>query len=367
MIEGITVYQFVYAIVMALGVVDILLLITIYAARLVNLVDKRLFAFYSGQVYQLMGALATGVADELLPVIKKNIWSRRAFLVVCCEEMPRLNQVGKIRLSVILETQGVIDYLIVLLTSVSTAQRLRACYYLGQLHSEKAVPCLKKMIVSREYHLSQAALVALAKIGRNSGISIVLEKLLGDKRYPVERMADIVSVIMQHKPQRLLRMAIETTNIEMKVIAVAALGRSKYEEAFPLFVELLQHSDSEIRVKSAKGLIGSNYQPAIGILIDRLKNDDSWVVKVACARALGSLQAFEAVGALFDALRHTNWWVRTAVVDALITMGTSIIPFIQRQVRIETDTFAHDRLEEILQYFEIGKVIGGGFNGGNMD
>lgn len=367
MIEGITVYQFVYAIVVALGVIDGLLLITIYVIRFVNLVDKRLFDYYTRQVHQLMGALATGVADELLPIIKKNSWSRRAFLVICCEQMSRLNQVGKTRLSVILETQGVVDYLLGLLTSVWTARRLRACYYLGQLHSKKAVPFLKKMITSREYHLSQAALVALAKIGRDSGILIVLEKLLGDKRYPVERMADIVSVIMKHKPQRLLRMASETTNIQMKVIAVAALGRSKDEQAFPLFVELLQHSNSEIRVKSAKGLIGSNYQPAIGNLTDRLKNDDFWVVKVACARALGSLQAFEAVGVLFDALRHTNWWVRTAVVDALINMGTSIIPFVQRQVRIETDTFAHDRLKEILQYFEIDRVIGGDLKGGNMD
>ncbi len=356
--DQITIYQFVYTIVTLLFVIDVFVFAALCLVQMFSKIDNWLLGYYKKKVYQLIDAIAAGMPEELLPAVKINYWSRRALLTVACEEMPRLNKIGRAKLSVVLESQGIFDHLIAMLSSLWLARRLKACYYLGQLNCGKAILKLKKLATDRDYRLSEAALVALAKIGHGSDFSFVLEDLLGDKRFSVERMADIVSEIMQRKPQRLLKLAMETSNQQIKLVAVTALGKIKYEPAFPLFVELLRYPDNEIRVKSAKGLIGSNYQAAVDPLIERLKNDETWVVKVACARALGSLQALEALEALKDGLRHSNWWVRTAASEALSRMGEKIIPFIQHQITIETDRFAIDRLGEVLYFLITEKATG---------
>ncbi|MDR3588252.1 MAG: HEAT repeat domain-containing protein [Negativicutes bacterium] len=317
---------------------------------------------YKDQVGRLIEAI---VDEQPLPKIKKNSWSRRAFLMIATEKMPGLEPKQKKILQTVLIEQGVVNYLLGTLSSFFVRSQLRACYYLGNLQILQAARPLEKAILSRNFDVSQAALVALAKIGRDVDVTVDPLKVLNNRRFTIERRADFVSEIMASSPEKLFDLVQEPHDVQVKLATLVALGKMNYQPAFPLFVELLKHPESEVRIKSAKGLFGSDYREAIPALTQQLNEDDDWVVKVACARTLGSLQASESAAALIHALRHSHWWVRTAAADALQMMGDSVIEMIQEQMEVETDRFALDRMSEIVYNQRIYEA--GGAESGRLD
>jgi HEAT repeat protein len=345
LILGVSLYQIIMGLIIGLAVCNAVLLVLIFVGRIINYIDKSLLDSNKVRVRRLIRAI---VDDQPLPVIKKNSWSRRAFLIVATEEMPNLNPEQKNILQTSLIEYGVVHYLLKALSSFFVRSQLRACYYLGQLQTFQAARPLERAILSRNFDVSQAALVALAKIGRDVDIRIDPLKVLNNHRFTIERRADFVSEIMANSPEKLFVLMQETQDLPVKLATLVALGKLNYQPAFPVFVELLKHPESEVRIKSAKGLFGSDYQEAIPALTQQLSDDDNWVVKVACARTLGSLQASESADTLIHALRHSHWWVRTAAADALQMMGDSVIDVVLAQMEVETDQFAHDRMVEIV-------------------
>jgi HEAT repeat protein len=112
-------------------------------------------------------------------------------------------------------------------------------------------------------------------------------------------------------------------------VTLAFLVRSGGPEAGPFVVEGIKHPNWEVRMAASNLLLQlspSSYKPAIGLLIEGLK-DPSYFVSARCARCLFYLgaDAKEAAPALLALLKHPDkdfWEARSYGAGALAAIGT---------------------------------------------
>ena len=112
-------------------------------------------------------------------------------------------------------------------------------------------------------------------------------------------------------------------------VTLAFLLRSGGPEAGPFVVEGIKHPNWEVRMAASNLLLQlspSSYKPAIGLLIEGLK-DPSYFVSARCARCLFYLgaDAKEAAPALLALLKHPDkdfWEARSYGAGALAAIGT---------------------------------------------
>jgi hypothetical protein len=75
-------------------------------------------------------------------------------------------------------------------------------------------------------------------------------------------------------------------------------------------------------------------------------HDESWLVRMECARALGRIGMDEDASVLADLSRDIAWWVRYRATEALIALSGEVA--LDARAHVEQDAFARDMMRHVL-------------------
>ncbi len=124
--------------------------------------------------------------------------------------------------------------------------------------------------------------------------------------------------------------------------AIGFLGAAQDSVVGPVLLRMLSDSDEMVRNEAAESLGLVRYSPAVGVLVDLLRADPSWLVRASVAEALGSYPGHGAA-ALVECVRDTDEYgaVRRYAIDSLGRRGE----LTRSEISALTEEFGRD--EEI--------------------
>ncbi|KOG31396.1 HEAT repeat domain-containing protein [Streptomyces resistomycificus] len=184
-----------------------------------------------------------------------------------------------------------------------------------------AVPFLVEMArhpdAVRQWH----AIEALGKIGDAAAVPALAERLSApNARTRWEAVAALGRIGAPSTPA-LVAPALADPDGTVRSTAVQTLDWTRFPgDTLATLARLLHDTDLVVRMYSAQALGTLADVRAVSLLVDAL-DDDPNVVRAA-ALSLGSLKADAAVSALVRVLRHEREWVRDAVSEALLQIGS---------------------------------------------
>lgn len=147
----------------------------------------------------------------------------------------------------------------------------------------------------------------------------------------------------------LIKKVLNDESLQIRSMAIFALGLKPTEECFPLLVRLLEGDpDYGIRADAAGALGYLGDIRAVESLIHALYEDTDWLVRFSAAVSLGNLRDPRADAALIQALQSSETVIQQAAIAALGEIGAvhalpQILSFAQSE-----DWLVRQRLAEAL-------------------
>ncbi|PSN10852.1 phycocyanin alpha phycocyanobilin lyase [filamentous cyanobacterium CCT1] len=155
----------------------------------------------------------------------------------------------------------------------------------------------------------------------------------------------------------LIRQALDDKNLQIRSMAVFALGIKPDEEAFDILVNLLTTDpDYGIRADAAGALGYLEDQRAFGPLVRAFYEDSDWLVRFSAAVSLGNLKDPRAHDVLMQALQSEETVMQQAAIAAVGEIGDveavdEILKFAQSE-----DWLVRQRLAEALGHLPSPKT-----------
>jgi HEAT repeat protein len=147
----------------------------------------------------------------------------------------------------------------------------------------------------------------------------------------------------------LIKQAIHDKNLQIRSMAVFALGLKPDEDAFDILIRLLK-SDPDYGIRAdAAGALGYLEDPrAFETLVRAFYEDTDWLVRFSAAVALGNLKDPRAHDVLMEALKSDEVVLQQAAISAIGEIGDvdaveAILNFAQSD-----DWLVRQRLAEAL-------------------
>jgi HEAT repeat protein len=137
-------------------------------------------------------------------------------------------------------------------------------------------------------------------------------------------------------------------------LSVRSLGLIGDPSAEPALLAALESSYVDVRVRAVAALAGAGTPRCVPALI-RALGDPAWEVQSQAAKALGRHLAVEAVEPLRDALRDGSWWVRFNSAAALAEIPGGLEGLIEASM--DDDPFARDMARARLGALGLGQRV----------
>lgn len=156
----------------------------------------------------------------------------------------------------------------------------------------------------------------------------------------------------------LIKKVLTDENIQVRSMAVFALGIKQTPECLPLLLEVLETEDDYGIRASAAGALGYlQDEQALEPLLRVFYEDTSWLVRFSAAVALGNIQNPRARDALIQALDSEEVLLHQAAIAALGEIGAiDAVDQILRFVAAE-DWLVRQRLAEALGKLPCDKAL----------
>jgi HEAT repeat protein len=156
----------------------------------------------------------------------------------------------------------------------------------------------------------------------------------------------------------LIEKVLNDENLQLRSMAVFALGIKATANSYPILVSLLENDpDYGIRADAAGALGYLEDQRAFNSLVRAFYEDTDWLVRFSAAVALGNLKDPRAVDVLLQALDSPETVIQQAAIAALGEIkAVGIVDRILRFTDAE-DWLIRQRLAEALGYMPTEKSI----------
>lgn len=198
--------------------------------------------------------------------------------------------------------------------------RRNAAQALGALRDQRAVGPLLEALKDRTVTVRQRAIVALGRIKDVQALPALVDILLENRRESYEANQAIRKFGKKALPE-LIRAFERTKNRQLMLLLI----EMKYEGAFDLVVQLLESKEFSMPQTAIREMGTLGDRRAIPHLIPQL-NSNNPISRAESARALGKLEATEAVPAMLNLLKddelygpHSN--IYHAVTEAFQMLG----------------------------------------------
>ncbi|MCI0749781.1 MAG: HEAT repeat domain-containing protein [Nevskiales bacterium] len=251
------------------------------------------------------------------------------------------------RLHPVLERLHLHEHQLTALRHRDWTRRAHAASWLGVLHYRNAIPALIAALQDEMLDVRIAAAYALVRLEAGEAVKPVLFGLALPGAWPLQRAAEIFQEMGPKAIPPLLQ-ALNTGNVSNAVAAVVlrTLGLLEAIESVPVLIRYLSHSDTELRISSAKSL-GQIGRPETAEALGAALEDPAWEVRNAAAQALGRLKDASVIPALLRKLSDPAWWVRFNAAEALFRLNG--IRALREASLTHSDRFARDISRQILE------------------
>ncbi len=239
---------------------------------------------------------------------------------------------------------GLEQFALQMLASWRTWKRMVGLGAVTLLASPKAMTRLPKIVQKSHPRFAYLATDALLRIDPARGLS-ALEYTLATRDWFPAAMSQMIlphgaaalalveAAVREADPLRTRRLVrlVEGLN---DVAATPIL-----RERLPLATE----PEEIAAIMHALGRMGTNEDREV-VLAHMY--DESWLVRMECARALGRIGVDEDTAILADLTRDRSWWVRYRATEALVILTGEVA--LDARAHVEQDPFARDMMRHVL-------------------
>lgn len=194
---------------------------------------------------------------------------------------------------------------------------IRAAEALGNIGDRRAFIPLMELLKEADLELQIKVVEALGKIGDERAVDTLCYKLKENE--PELRLAAVralAELSSSASIEALMDIIKNDKNLEIKRLAVKALGAIKKPESVPFLIGLYGKRKEEFEDSIVEALYSIEDKRAFSVFISSLESDRPQV-RFLSARALGNIGAEEAVPALLKTLYDEDWAVCSEVIKAL--------------------------------------------------
>jgi len=114
-----------------------------------------------------------------------------------------------------------------------------------------------------------------------------------------------------------LRKTLFNGDLSLRISCIELIADKKIEDMIPDLVELLDDSDSEIRLNSIEALVEVDNIKRHTLEIAKLLQDRDKLVRITAAEALGEIRDMKVLKSLESALKDSSSLVRSYVAEAI--------------------------------------------------
>lgn len=257
-------------------------------------------------------------------------------------------------LTYLLKKIGLFDYNLNRLHSRKKWDRVYAAFFLGLMRDREATAELQKGLKEKNYLVSFACAMALAKIGDRQSLEETLSLLTKREDLGPDRAAECLLEFGRGICGELaLFLGKEDIHSRWKYLIIDLIGYWQDLAAGPTLLELLNTSqDDETKLRCIKSLGEMSYlesAPALAAYLD----DENGLIRSEAARSLGRIGASEYSDKMIKSLNDTNWWVRYNAARALADFGEEGVALLKKMAAQKGDSDARDISAHILSEIEL--------------
>ncbi|USG63405.1 HEAT repeat domain-containing protein [Brevibacillus ruminantium] len=230
--------------------------------------------------------------------------------------------------------------------------RSHAAYKLGAMGYEKATPELFAALKAEKDEAGRYIIArAIARCTRNVAdlrqmIQQMIEQSADSPRLLAEVLADSPLDL-----QPLLREWINSEDTRLVLIALACLPTTLDERMMDSLWKGLDSNEKEVRIQSAKLLLGC--EGLHSEQIHALLTNPDWEIRALVVKALGSWKDESSVPTLLAAINDQHWWVKYHAARSLVRVGDegfrALCELASRTTHQETVDLAMQQIQEALR------------------
>lgn len=227
-------------------------------------------------------------------------------------------------------------------------RRLRAAVALAEIGDETAADALMRHLDDREPEIRIQCARGLGRIKWTPAIDQIVSRFSGEIPWVRARFSDTLVGYGTKATAPLLAYVRINHRFENSgpTLALRTIGQIQDDEAVVPLLEILdQSSELEIQVATVEAL-GEIGNPEAGSALTRLLDSPDWQLRAKAATALGELGDYGAVPGLLVSLRDRNWWVRRSAAAAVSRLPDGIAALYE--ALDDEDPFASDAAAEAL-------------------
>ena len=223
------------------------------------------------------------------------------------------------RVAEVFDEAGLVDAARRDLGSRDSLTRIRAAEALGALRVADAKPWLVAGLHDHDALMRLACSRALAELGAVDTLPEIMAALAAVDAEP----GDVEEVLLAFGSGGVPYLAelLAGGSASERRLAAAALGHIRAIRVLPELRRVLDDPDDESVAAAARALGQLGDTRATAPLIELLRSDRQWFVRVAAAAALGNLEDPAATTALIEQLDADEWDLRNAAARGLVALG----------------------------------------------
>jgi HEAT repeat protein len=208
------------------------------------------------------------------------------------------------------------------LESPNLRDRMVALASLRDVSAEEAFPLIEKVLTDESLQLRSMAVFALGIKATDRSFPILIELLEGDPDYGIR--ADAAGALGYLEDPRafggLVRAFYEDTDWLVRFSAAVALGNLKDPRAYDALIQALNAPEVVIQQAAIAALGEIKAIAAVDRILEFVQSED-WLIRQRLAEALGNLPSPKSIAALKYLTRDINSNVATAAAIALEGLG----------------------------------------------
>ncbi len=234
-------------------------------------------------------------------------------------------------------------------------RRLQAAERLAFVKNETSAEALLRALEDESVAVRYCAARSLAAHARPEFIEPTLLAFDADHEINWFRLVEVVHDYGSVAVPTLLRMLKDpqwAQSTNILNVVIRALGMLEAQQAVRPLMDLLHHPDMSVRHHAARAL-GDIGDPAAILSVTELSHDPEADVRRKAVEAIGKLRAETQIPVLEQALGDPSWWVRLAAAEALYAIGPAGIERLKEVRRDTHDIYVHDICSQVLSEHDV--------------
>src|SRR6516165_668784 len=302
----------------AAGAVCLAVGLTIFV-RVSTAIGRWRVARYEHEVRGHLTAYVVGVRDDP-PSPPDGRFEQRVLRRDLVALVPSLKGEAAERVTALFVGSGLVDVADRDLDSRDSLTRIRAADALGALHVPDAKPWLVERLHQNDPLLRMACARSLAELGAVDALPEIMASLAEVDAEP----GDVEEVLLAFGSSGVPYLAglLAGGSAGERRLAAGALGHIGSVQALPELRHALDDADDELAASAARAVGQLGDTRATPPLIELMRGDRPWFVRVAAAAALGALEDPAATTALVEELDAEEWDLRNAAARSLVALDS---------------------------------------------